>query len=48
MIISEREFAVHSVITAADLLELPPVRGKLIFSQFFDKDSRKHLLGLSL
>ena len=34
MIISEREFAVHSVITAADLLELPPVRGKLIVSQF--------------
>ena len=32
MIISEREFAVLSVITAADLLELSPARGKLIFS----------------
>ena len=35
-------------MTVADLLQLPPVRGKLIFSQFSDKDSMKHLLGLQL
>ena len=37
-----------SVMTIAELLRLPPVRGKLIFSQFYDKDSIKHLLGLQL
>ena len=33
---------------AADLLQLPPVRGKRTFSQFSGKDSMKHLLGLQL
>ena len=37
-----------SVMTLADLLQLPLVRGKLLFSQFSDKDSMKHLLGLQL
>ena len=37
-----------SVVTVADLLQLPPVRGKIIFFQFSDKDSMKHLLGLQL
>ena len=35
-----------SVMTVADLLQLLPVRGKLLFSQFCDKDNTKHLLGL--
>ena len=35
-------------MTVADLLQLPPGRGKFIFSQFCDKDSMKHLLGLQL
>ena len=48
MMIPEIAFAGHSVMTVADLLPLPPVRGKLVFSQFFDKDSIKHLLGLWL
>ena len=44
----EKAFAGLSVLTVANLLQLPPVRGKLIFSQFSDKDSMKHLLGLQL
>ena len=48
MIIPEIAFAGLSVMTVADLLQLPPVRGKLIFSQFSDKDSMKHLLGPQL
>ena len=44
----EKAFAGLSVMTAADLLQLPPVRRKLIFSQFSDNDSMKHLLGLQL
>ena len=32
----------------ADFLQLPPVKGKLLFSQFSNKDSNKHLLGLQL
>ena len=48
MVIPEKVFAGHSVITVADLLQFPPVRGKLIFSQCSDKDSMKHLLGLQL
>ena len=44
----EKAFAGLSILTVADFLQLPPVRGKLIFSQFFDKDSMKHLLGLQL
>ena len=35
-------------MTVADLLQLLSVRGKLIFSQFFDKDNMKHLLDLQL
>ena len=48
VMIPEEAFASLSVMTVADLLQLPPVRGKLIISQFFDKDSMKHLLGLQL
>ena len=44
----EKAFAVLSVLTVADLLQLPLVRGNLIFSQCSDKDSMKHLLGLQL
>ena len=35
--IPEKAFADLSVMTVADLLQLPPVREKLIFSQFSDK-----------
>ena len=35
-------------MTVADLLQLPLVRGKFIFSQFSDKDNMKHLVGLQL
>lgn len=45
MIIPEKVFPSLSVMIEADLLQLLPVRGKLIFS---DKDSMKHLLGLQL
>ena len=48
MMICEKAFAVLSVITVADLLQIPPVRGKFMFSPFCDKDSMKHLLGLKL
>ena len=48
MMIPEKAFADLSVMTEADLLQLSPVRGKLIFSQFSDKDSMRHLLGLQL
>ena len=37
-----------SVMTVADLLQLPPVRRNLIFLRFLDKDSINHLLGLQL
>ena len=33
-----------SIVTAGDFLQLSPVRAKLAFSQFYDKDSMKHLL----
>ena len=46
--IPEKAFAGLLVMTVADLLQLPPVRGKRIFSQFSEKDSMKHLLGLQL
>ena len=46
--ITENAFPSLSVVTVADLLQLLPVRGKLLFSQFSDKDSMKHLLGLQL
>ena len=45
MTIPEKAFA---VMTVADLFRLPPVRGKLLFSQFSDRDSMKHLLGFQL
>ena len=48
MMIPEKEYADLSVMALTDLLQLPPVRGKPIFSQFSDKDSMKHLLGLQL
>ena len=35
MIIPEKAFAGLSVMTLADLLQLPPVRGKLIFLIFW-------------
>lgn len=37
-----------SIVTAGDFLQLPPVRAKLAFSQFYDKDSMKHLLAWQL
>ena len=46
--ITENAFPSLSFVTVADLLQLLPVRGKLLFSQFSDKDSMKHLLGLQL
>ena len=46
--IPENEFVCLSVMAVADLLQLPPVRGKHIFSQFFDTDSMKNLLSLQL
>ena len=48
MMISRKEFTGFSFMTVADLLQLPPVRGKVIFSQFSDKDNMKHFLGLLL
>ena len=38
MMIPKKAFAVLSVMTEADLLQLLPVKGKLMFSQFYDKD----------
>ena len=35
-------------MTEAEMLQLPRVRRKLIFSQLSDKDSMKQLLGLQL
>ena len=46
--IPKKAFAGLPVMTVADFLQLPSVRGKLIFSQFSDMDSTKHLLGLQL
>ena len=48
MKIPEKTLAGHSVITIVDLLQLPPIRGKLIYSQFSDKVRMRHLLGLQL
>ena len=48
MMIPKKAFAGLSVITVADLLQLPPVRRKLIFCQFSDKNNMKHLLALQL
>ena len=48
MMFPEKAFAVLSVMAVADLLQLPSVRGRPIFSHFSDKDSMKHLVGLQL
>ena len=48
MMIPEKTFGGLSVITVADLLQIPPVRGKLRFSQFSDKDSMKHFIRLAV
>ena len=48
MMIPEKAFTGLSVMIVADLLKLPPVGGELIFSQFPDKNSMKHLLRLQL
>ena len=48
MMIAKKAFSSLLVIDVADFLQLPSVRGKLIFSLFHDKDSIKHLLGLQL
>ena len=44
----DKVFSCLSVKTVVDMLQLPPVRGKVIFSRFFDKDSMKHFLDLQL
>ena len=46
--IPEEAFAGLLAVTVANLFQLPPVKRKLIFSNFFHKDSIKHLLGLQL
>ena len=48
MMTPEIGFAGLSVKALADSLQLPPVRGKLIFTQFFITDSMKHHLGFQL
>ena len=48
MMIAKKAFSSLLVIDVANFLQLPSVRGKLIFSRFCDKDSIKHLLGLQL
>ena len=44
--IIEKVFPCLSVITVADLFQLPPVRWKLLFLQFSDKNSMEHLSDL--
>ena len=46
--IPEKTFAAVLVMAVADLLQLPPVTGKLVFSQFSDKNKMKYLLGMQL
>ena len=46
MMIPEQAFPGVSVMPVADLLQLPPVRGKIFFFQFLDKNSMKQLLDL--
>ena len=48
MMILQIAFVGLSVMTVANLLQLPSVREKLTFSQFSDKDTMKHSLGLQL
>ena len=44
--IIEKVFPSLSVITIADLFQLPQVRWKLLFLQFSDKNSMEHLSDL--
>ena len=44
--VPEKVFPSISVMTVADLLQVPLVRGKLVFSRFSDKGRMKHLLDL--
>ena len=39
MMVPEKVYSGLAVMTVADLLQLPPVRRKLIFLQFSDKNS---------
>ena len=46
MVIPGNTISRLSVMNIADLLQLLPVRAKLTFARFYDKDSKTHLLGL--
>ena len=46
--IPEKVFGGLAVMIITDLLQLPPIREKLIFFRFFDEDSMKNLLSLQL
>ena len=48
MMIPEKVFASLAVMTVVDFLQLPQVKEKLNLSQFSDKHSMKHSLGLQL
>ena len=48
MLILEKALAGLLVITVADLLQLPSVKRKLIFSRFSNEDGMKDLLDLQL
>ena len=48
MMLPEKDFAGLSIMIVAQLLQLPPARGKLLFSRLSDKNNMKHLLGLQL
>ena len=48
MMIPKKKYAGLSVMMVADFLHLHPVRWKLIFSKFSNKDSMKHSLGMQL
>ena len=43
MMIPEKVFASLSLMTVADFIQLPSVRGKVKFSQFSDKANMKYL-----
>ena len=48
IMIPEKVFAGLAVMTVVDFLQLPQVKEKLNLSQFSDKHSMKHSLGLQL
>ena len=48
MIIPEKAFAGLSVMVVGDLLQLPPVRGNLIFSRFPDNYRIKRFIRLAI